>query len=122
VYYGKDRCIEKVPVDGGPAERVRCQNNPGVESLSADGSTLFYYDSAENAVGGVEIWKAKPENGPSELLARISPSRIPFDGWLWQQVLSPDGKWLAAPLLDRSTTSMDPACDWRSDATTHRLW
>jgi Tol biopolymer transport system component/DNA-binding winged helix-turn-helix (wHTH) protein len=106
LYYGKDRCIEKVPVDGGPAERVRCQHNPGAESLSADGSTLFYYDSAENAVGGVEIWRAKPENGPSELLARIPASRIPFDGWLWQQVLSPDGNWLAAPLLDRGTTNL----------------
>ena len=106
VYYGKDRCIEKVFMDGGPAERVRCQNNPGVESLSADGSTLFYYDSAENAVGGVEIWKAKPENGPSELLVRVPPSRLPFDGWLWQQVLSPDGNWLAAPLLDRGTTNL----------------
>ena len=106
LYYGKARCIEKIPVDGGPAERVRCQHNPGAESLSADGSTLYYYDSVENPVGGVEIWKAKSENGPSQLLARIPASRLPFDGWLWQQVLSPDGDWLAAPLLDRGTTNL----------------
>lgn len=106
LYYGKEHCIEKIPVDGGPAERVRCQHAPGAESLSADGSTLYYYDSAENAVGGVEIWKAKPENGSPELLARIPASRLPFDGWLWQQVLSPDGNWLAAPLLDRGTTNL----------------
>jgi len=93
-------------MDGGPAERVRCQHNPGAECLSTDGSTLYYYDGVENPVGGVEVWKAKPENGPSQLLARIAASRLPFDGWLWQQVLSPDGSWLAAPLLDRGTTNL----------------
>src|SRR5215831_10530954 len=44
LYYGKERCIEKIPIVGGPAEQVRCQHNPGVASLSADGSTLYYYD------------------------------------------------------------------------------
>jgi len=106
LYYGKERCVEKIPVAGGPAERVRCQHNPGVASLSPDGSTLYYYDSVENAVDGVGIWKARPENGPSELLATIPSSRLPFDGWLWQQVLSPDGNWLAAPLLDRGTSNL----------------
>jgi len=106
LYYGKERCIEKIPVDGGPAEQVRCQHNPGAESLSADGSTLYYYDGVENPIGGIEVWKARPENGRSELLARILASRLPFDGWLWQQVLSPDDKWLAAPLLDRGTTNL----------------
>ena len=106
LYYGKEHCIEKIPVNGGLAERVRCQHDPGAEALSGDGSTLYYYDYMENAVVGVEIWKAKLENGASELLARIPASRIPFDGWLWQQVLSPDGNWLAAPLLDRGTTNL----------------
>jgi len=40
------------------------------------------------------------------LLARIPGSRLPFDGWVWQQVLSPDGDWLAAPLVDRGTTNL----------------
>jgi len=106
LYYGHGSCIEKIPVNGGPAERVRCQHNPGAESLSPDGSTLYYYDGVENPVGGVEVWKAKPENGPSHLLARLPASNLPFDGWLWQQVLSPDGNWLAAPLLDRGTTNL----------------
>ena len=106
LYYGKEHCIEKVPADGGPAERVRCGHDPGTESLSADGSTLYYFDASENAISGVEIWKAKPENGPSKLLGRIPASRLPFDGWLWQQVLSPDGNWLAAPLWDRGTTNL----------------
>lgn len=106
LYYQKEHCIEKIPVDGGLADQVRCQHGPGAESLSPDGSTLYYYDSLEIAVGGVAIWKAKPENGPAELLVRIPASRLPFDGWLWQQVLSPDGNWLAAPFLDRGTTNL----------------
>jgi len=106
LYYGIDHCIEKVPVEGGAAKRVLCQHNPGAESLSADGLTLYYYDSADNTVGGVEVWKARPENGPAALLARVPPSRIPFDGWLWQQVLSPDGNWLAAPFFDQGTTNL----------------
>jgi Tol biopolymer transport system component len=106
LYYGKEHCIEKIPVDGGPAERVRCLHAPSAESLSADGLTLYYYDSSENAIGGVEVWKARPENGAAESLARIPAARLPFEGWLWQQVLSPDDKWLAAPLLDQGTTNL----------------
>jgi Tol biopolymer transport system component len=103
LYYQRERCIEKVPVDGGPAVQVRCQDIPKPQSLSPDGSTLYY----SNAVGGgVEIRKARPENGPSELLAHIPGSRLPFDGFVWQEVLSPDGNWLAAPLLDRGTTNL----------------
>ena len=106
LYYSRERYIEKVPVEGGLAERVRSGHNPGPQSLSPDGSTLYYYDSVENAIAGVELWKAKPENGPPKLLGRIPASHLPFDGWLWQQVLSPDGKWLAGPLLDRGTTDL----------------
>lgn len=106
LYYGKEHCIEKVALNGGPAQTVRCHHAPGAESLSADGSTLYYYDSSENAIGGVEVWKARPENGPSELLASVPAGRLPFEGWLWQQVLSPDDKWLAAPFLDQGTTNL----------------
>lgn len=106
LYYQRERCIDKVPVDGGPAMQVRCQYFPAAEALSPDGSTLYYNNGVENAYGGVEIWKARPENGPAELLTRIPGSRLPFSGWLWQQVLSPDGNWLAAPLVDRGTTNL----------------
>jgi len=106
LYYQRKRCIEKISVNGGPAMQVRCQDSPEPESLSPDGSTLYYLNAVDNAYGGIEIWKARPENGRSELLARIPGSRLPFEGWVWQQVLSPDGNWLAAPLLDRGTTNL----------------
>jgi len=105
LYYQRERCIEKTLTNGGPAVQVRCQDSPAPESFSPDGATL-YYVNIENAHRVTEIWKAKPENGPSELLARIPTSRLPFDGWVWQQTLSPDGNWLAAPLLDRGTTNL----------------
>jgi Tol biopolymer transport system component/DNA-binding winged helix-turn-helix (wHTH) protein len=106
LYYQRKRCIEKIPADGGAAVQVRCQDSPFPESFSPDGATLYYLNYVPNAYGGTEIWKAQPENGPSELLAPIPESRLPFDGWLWQQTLSPDGNWLAAPLLDRATTNL----------------
>jgi Tol biopolymer transport system component/DNA-binding winged helix-turn-helix (wHTH) protein len=106
LYYTREHCIEKVPVDGGPAAQVRCQDGFTPMALSPDGSTLYYFNGVENAFNGIEIWKAMPENGQSELLARIPGSRLPFHGWVWQQTLSPDGNWLAAPLLDRATTNL----------------
>lgn len=106
LYYQRERCINKIPVEGGPSVQVRCQDNPAPASLSPDGSTLYYYNGVENAFGGIDVWKASPENGPAELLARIPGSRLPFEGFVWQEVLSPDGNWLAAPLLDRGTTNL----------------
>ena len=106
LYYQREHCIEKVTVDGGPAVQVRCQDNPAPEALSPDSSTLYYLNGVQNVFGAIEIWKATPENASPQVLFRIPGSRLPFQGWLWQQVLSPDGKWLATPLLDRGTTNL----------------
>ena len=107
LYYQGEHCIEKVPADGGPALQVRCENNSAPQSFSPDGSTLYYVDGYRVAgTGGLEIRRARPENGRSELLTTIPGARLPFDGFVWQQVLSPDGKWLASPLLDRDTTNL----------------
>ena len=106
LYYQRENCINKVPASGGPTVQVRCDKSPWPESLSPDGSTLYYVNGLAGTMGGVEIRKARPENGPSELLANIPGSRLPLGGWVWQQVLSPDGTWLGAPFLDRGTTNL----------------
>ena len=107
LYYQREHCIEKIPVDGGLAAQVRCEDNPAPEALSADGSTLYYINGVPApAAGGLEIRKARPENGTSEFLSWIPGSRLPFEGFVWQQVLSPDGRWLAAPFLDRGTANL----------------
>ena len=75
--------------------------------IGANGGTL-YYVMERPLVDGTpefEIRAASPEDAPSRVLARISPSRVP----IWQIVnpaLSPDGHWLAQPLTDGFTTNI----------------
>ena len=78
---------------------VRCG---GVSmGVSADGSTIYYAPSAarEN-----EIFSARPENGPGQLLARYAASRIPLSPQ--GNALSRDGRRLATPLKDAGTTNL----------------
>jgi Tol biopolymer transport system component len=106
LYYNRGRCIEKVPVDGGAAVQVRCEDVASgiISGLSPDGATLYYNN--DSADGSNEFGSARPENGPFQVLGRIPRSRAPLDPWMWQQVLSPDGRWLAAPLEDKGTTNL----------------
>jgi Tol biopolymer transport system component/predicted Ser/Thr protein kinase len=91
-------CIEKIPVDGGAAVRVRCEAGP--MAVASDGS--IYFATSASAPG--EIRKAEPANAPSQPFAYVSPSRIPLvpQGY----VLSPDDRWLALPLTDAGTTNI----------------
>lgn len=91
-------CIEKIPIDGGSAVRVRC--DAANMAVSSDGS--IYYTRSVSTPG--EIRKAQPENGMSQPFAYIAPSRIPLvpQGY----ALSPDDRWLAMPLTDAGTTNI----------------
>jgi eukaryotic-like serine/threonine-protein kinase len=106
--YGRktEFCIEKVPVSGGAPVSVRCENS-GPASLSSD-STLYYLTQSKGLNGGwdYEIRRARPEEAPSQLLARVAGERVPVAPALFQPVLSPDGKLLAAPLLDGTTSNI----------------
>jgi Tol biopolymer transport system component len=92
-------CIEKVPIDGGSAVRVRCE--AANMAVASDGSAI-YYSPHVSAQG--EIRKAQPENGASQPFAYVAKSRIPFipQGY----VLSPDNRWLTMPLKDAGTTNI----------------
>ena len=92
-------CIEKIPVDGGPAVRVRCE--AANMAVASDGSAIYY--SPDVSTRG-EIRKAQPENGPSQPFAYVAQSRIPLipQGY----VLSPNGRWLTMPLKDAGTTNI----------------
>jgi WD40 repeat protein len=71
--------------------------------VSRDGSTLYFATSVTNR-WDCELQKAHPENGPLQTIAPpIAAFRIPVDPGFCQFVLSPDDKWLAAPLSDRGT-------------------
>jgi Tol biopolymer transport system component len=85
---------------------VRTDNARG-PAVAPDGSTLYYVVPLENLNGllDYELRAARPEDGASKLLARISGERVP----IWQglhPVISRDGKELAVPLDDGLGTNI----------------
>jgi Tol biopolymer transport system component len=92
-------CIEKIPVEGGNAVRVRC--DAANMAVAANGSAIYY--SPDISTQG-EIRKAQPEDGPEQPLIRVALSRIPLipQGY----ALSPDDRWLTMPLKDAGTTNI----------------
>ena len=75
--------------------------------MAADGSALYYVVPLQNLNGSLdyELRVARPEDGASTLLARISGERAP----LWQglqPVISRHGKWLVMPLDDNMGTNI----------------
>lgn len=106
VWKKNEFCIEKVVDGAGTSSMVRCQN-AAPSSLAAD-ATLYYVNQLRSLNGGwdYEIRKAHPETAASQMLARLSGSRVPVDPALFQPVLSPDERMLAAPLTDASTSNL----------------
>ena len=92
-------CVEKMPIDGGPAVRVQCE--AANVAVASNGSAIYY---SPHVGRQSEIRKAQPENGPSQPFAYVAQSRIPFmpQGY----VLSPDDRWLTMPLKDAGTTNI----------------
>ena len=97
---GTPNRINKLPVDGGQPVEVRTDDF-FIGTASADASTLFFVRMRSRAPGNqdVEIHRASPENGPSQVIAHIPAQRWPLY-YLVQPVVSPDGKWLALMLAD----------------------
>lgn len=104
--------LKKVPAQGGEAVMVRQEALRNVIGMH---HTTLYYVLERPLVDGTpefEIRSASPEDVPSRVLTRVSPSRVP----IWQIVnpaLSRDGQWLAQPLTDGFTTNI-----WRVSTTT----
>jgi Tol biopolymer transport system component len=96
----------KTPIEGGATMLVRSDNARG-PATAPDGSALYYVVPLQNLNGllDYELRAARPEDGPSKLLARISGERVP----IWQglhPVISRDGKWLVTPLDDGAGTNI----------------
>jgi Tol biopolymer transport system component len=96
----------KTPVEGGPPVLVRSDNARG-PAVVPNGSALYYVVPLQNLNGllDYELRVARPEDGPSKLLARISGERIP----IWQAlhpVLSRDGNLLVVLLDDGLGTNI----------------
>ncbi len=98
--------LMKSPVEGGSAVLVRSEYARG-PAVASDGSALYYVIPLQNVNGllDYELRAARPENGPSKLLARISGERVPIWQGL-QPVISKDGKSLVVPLDDGLGTNI----------------
>jgi serine/threonine protein kinase/Tol biopolymer transport system component len=99
--------IRKVRANGGSPVAVRDDNAVGC-AAAPDGSALYYARVLTQVTGAwdFEIRTARPEDGPSQVIGKLSGSRVPVQEVNIQGYLSPDGKWLAMPLIDGSTTNL----------------
>jgi Tol biopolymer transport system component len=74
------------------------------------GDTLYFTRTVEPHLASRsdnEVCRAPIDDGPAESLARVPAARVPLAPRLWiHSTLSPDGKWLAAPLLDSTTANL----------------
>jgi Tol biopolymer transport system component len=98
--------INKTSLDGGQPIVVRTDDAVGC-NVSGDGS-LYYAKMLAQGTGAwdFELRVANPENGPSRVIGRVSGARVPATAINLHAFPSPDGKWLAIPLLDGATTNL----------------
>jgi len=106
-----NRRLEKICVDGGPPVVVREEVDATMPAISADGSTLYYMVLIRSEIFGLwgvetEVRRACPEDAPSEAITRVSGQRISGVPSVLQNVLSPDGHWIATALTDGATTNI----------------
>jgi len=104
--YPAGKYLKKVVVGGGDPVVVR-DDNASRPAIAPDGSTLYYVVELPVVTGGadLEFRAARPENAPSQLLARV-PARRATSWQPFQPVVSPDGKWLAFALLDGAISNL----------------
>jgi Tol biopolymer transport system component len=102
--------IERLPIDGGPAEHVREGSGINLAAISPDGSMLFIVEPIRSKIlgflgaGGVAYMRASPPDGPSETIARVAFERMPARNL--SLVMSPDGRYMATALIDGATTNI----------------
>ena len=97
--------IKRIAVSGGAPETV--DSEPARNVIGAHGSTLYFVVARALRDGRpeFEIRAATPGAGPARVIKTVPAARVAS----WQVInpaLSPDGKWLAVPLTDGSTTNI----------------
>jgi len=101
--------IERLDLATGAIAPVRSDRAIG-PAAPRDGGALYFTRPPELSLGPggySEICRATPEDGPSHVLARVATSRVPLARRLHVHVtVSPDGRWLAVPLLDSTTANL----------------
>jgi eukaryotic-like serine/threonine-protein kinase len=101
--------IERLDVATGDTTLVRDDGATG-PTAAPDGRTLYFTRLPEmpvNVGGDQELCRARPDNGPADVLAHVAGSRVPLAPRLQAHLsLSPDGRWLATPLIDSTTANI----------------
>jgi Tol biopolymer transport system component len=110
LYCSRERSrIDRVDVATGEAVRVRSERATAPIAGPRAGE-LYFNQEPELPIGpggDTAIFRAASEDGPAEVLARIANARVPLNPRLRLQcTLSPDGRWLAAPLVDGHTVNL----------------
>jgi Tol biopolymer transport system component len=101
--------IERIPIDGGPAETLRETDGLSLVAATPDGETLFLTRMAHLNVRGnwgtgfAEFVRVRPGQ-PDETIARVAGERLP--GRLPIMNISPDGEHLSLLLIDAATTNI----------------
>jgi hypothetical protein len=118
--------IEKIPSRGGAPVVVRPED---AHAPAAGRNALFYATRARRTVGhwDWEFRRASPEDGPSEVLARVPDTRMPVSPLFASMSLSPDERWLAMAMNVGATGNIGvmpveggafaPVCDFGDRAT-----
>ena len=112
VYYTSDEngisCVAKVSIDGGARILVRSQAFNA--AVTRDDRTIYYMQKPTsdrvNLDGDLHICSAPVVGGSPSVMASVSSERTPLGRDLFQPFLSPDSRWLAAPLMDGATSNI----------------
>jgi serine/threonine protein kinase/WD40 repeat protein len=100
--------LERIAVDGGTPVVVHA--DAATPAIAPDGRTLYYVHGLRPELlglrGDLQICRSPVPDGPSHEIGRIAASRVPVSARLLQLFLSPDGEWLAVPLVDGATSNV----------------
>ena len=100
--------LERIAIDGGAPVVVR--TDASTPAIAPDTTTVYYVHGLRpellGLLGDLEIRCGRLGGGPSHPIGRIAASRVPVSVRLLQLFLSPDGQWLAVPLVDGSTCNV----------------
>jgi eukaryotic-like serine/threonine-protein kinase len=101
--------IDRVDLSTGEVVCVRSERASAPIAGPRAGE-LYFSEEPELAIGpggDTAICHTAREDGPAEVLARIASARVPLNPRLRLQCrLSPDGRWLATPLVDGHTVNV----------------
>ena len=110
VYFSREGGrLERLDVESGAIVLVRSDRAIG-PALPRENGVLFFSRLPELpfAPGGhTEVCRAAPEDGAPQVLARVASSRVPLAPRIsLHAAASPDGRWLAVPLVGGATVDI----------------